>query len=130
MGATNFWGTDGQYKYLHRWIGKTAGKPDYCEQADETCKGKFEWANKSGEYLKVVTDWVRLCRSHHRRFDDAVSTHAVLRPKTQCKNGHEFTPENTRIVDTGRGRTAKRCLTCRRVKDLEYYYKRRAAYVA
>lgn len=31
--------------------------------------------------------------------------------KTHCKNGHEFTPENTRILRDGRGR---RCRACHR----------------
>lgn len=113
MGATNFWGTDGQYKYLHRWIKNQCGKAYSCEQSDNTCKGKFEWSNKSGDYLKDTSDWAQLCRSHHRRHDNAVETHAILQPKTHCKNGHKFTDENTRVVNTGRGRTAKRCLNCR-----------------
>lgn len=125
MGALNFWGTDGQYKYLHRWIGKTAGKPSYCAHCDKT-EGKFEWANKSGEYLKDVSDWLRLCRSCHRKYDDSVSTHPFLQPRTHCKYGHEFTPESSRVVDTGRGRTAKRCMICTKVKSAEYYQRRKA----
>lgn len=124
MGASNFWGTDGQYKYLHRWVSKTLGRPSQCEHC-KNVSGKFEWANKSGSYLKDVSDWLRLCRSCHRKYDNAASTHAMLQPKTHCKRGHEFTDSNTRVVDTGRGRTAKRCITCRRVSDLEAYYRRK-----
>ncbi len=121
--VSNFWGTEGQYKYLHRWIGVTAGKPQHCENADESCKGMYEWANKSGRYLKVVSDWVRLCRSHHRRHDDSVSTHAVLRPKTHCKRGHEFTQENSRVYASNP--STKRCMICQRAQWRGAYYKKK-----
>lgn len=41
------------------------------------------------------------------------------RNKTHCKNGHEFTPENTAIVQQwGRpGRTYRRCRTCNRQRS-------------
>ena len=34
--------------------------------------------------------------------------------KTHCKRGHEFSAVNTRIVNTGRGRSGRRCLACRK----------------
>lgn len=33
-------------------------------------------------------------------------------PRTHCKNGHEFTPENTSIVKSGRYKGERRCKTC------------------
>jgi hypothetical protein len=47
--------------------------------------------------------------------DDSVrhGTHPEAR-KTECKRGHEFTPENTRIEARPNGRSARRCLTCQR----------------
>lgn len=38
--------------------------------------------------------------------------------KTHCKEGHELTPENTRIVRE----TERQCRTCQRVKGLAYYH--------
>lgn len=114
MGATNFWGTDGQYKYLHRWIKNQCGKAGHCEQSDDTCKGRFEWSNKSGDYMKDTRDWAQLCRSHHRRHDNAVETHAILQPKTHCKNGHEFTDESVRVYINNAGKEFRRCFICRK----------------
>jgi hypothetical protein len=37
---------------------------------------------------------------------------AINARKTHCIRGHEFTPENTAMVNTGRGRVGRRCLTC------------------
>jgi len=43
--------------------------------------------------------------------------------RTHCRNGHEFTPENTRIVDGYR-----RCMICHRRADARYKADRRARY--
>jgi hypothetical protein len=36
--------------------------------------------------------------------------------KTHCKQGHEFTPENTRITEDG----SRVCKTCTRMRDASY----------
>lgn len=108
-----------EYQAIHRWVRKTLGKPSHCEHCDSP-KGMFEWANKSGEYLQEPDDWIRLCRSCHRKYDDAVATRPFLQPQDECKNGHKFTEDNIKLVNTGRGRVAKRCRTCFRVYDREY----------
>lgn len=46
------------------------------------------------------------------------------RQKTHCKYGHEFTPENTRVVKEGRGRN---CITCERTRALARYYRLKGA---
>lgn len=43
-------------------------------------------------------------------------------PKKECRNGHEFTPENTRIDPDG----YQRCKTCERKQSLAGYYRRKA----
>lgn len=43
--------------------------------------------------------------------------------KTHCKNGHEFTPENTRVEATG----SRRCRTCANAYSNQWYRKRRMA---
>lgn len=46
-------------------------------------------------------------------------------PRTHCKRGHRFTPENTYDNRTiGR----RQCLTCKRLKDRAYHYRRRGVY--
>lgn len=36
----------------------------------------------------------------------------IIRPRTHCRRGHEFTPENTRLKSTG-----KQCRTCQAESD-------------
>lgn len=42
-----------------------------------------------------------------------------LKRRTQCKNGHTFTPENTYLAPDGH----RNCRVCRRAYDKRYYYK-------
>lgn len=36
--------------------------------------------------------------------------------KTHCKQGHEYTPENTLYTDAGKGRKRRQCKTCKRIR--------------
>lgn len=40
--------------------------------------------------------------------------------KTHCKNGHEFTPENTRLSPRSNGKVARECRICGRAKTKRY----------
>ena len=55
----------------HLWIKRYYGKANKCENPD--CKYKnpkrYEWANMSGKYLRVISDWKQLCPSCHRKMD-------------------------------------------------------------
>jgi hypothetical protein len=42
--------------------------------------------------------------------------------KDECKHGHPFTPENTRIRRSG----ARSCIECGRIRSREYQRKKRA----
>jgi hypothetical protein len=44
--------------------------------------------------------------------------------KTHCKRGHEFNPENT-IVTDNRGHPGRRCRTCAREQNAQYYRERK-----
>ena len=44
------------------------GKPLICRNCGETEK-RIEWANKSREYKKDVTDWIELCNKCHFKYD-------------------------------------------------------------
>lgn len=57
------------YDGLHRWVKRYLGKPQECEHCNTTTAKKYEWANKSGLYLRDLTDWLRLCVSCHRKYD-------------------------------------------------------------
>lgn len=67
----NWKGDSVGYKCLHDWVKKRLGKPENC--CNPQCGHKssiFEWANKSGKYKRDIKDWIRLCRSCHRKFDN------------------------------------------------------------
>jgi hypothetical protein len=57
------------YTELHRWVRKNRVRPSACEQCGDV--GRTEWANKSHEYRRDLTDWLALCRLCHRRYDMA-----------------------------------------------------------
>ena len=49
----------------------------------------------------------------------------LRRNMTHCKRGHEFTPENTRILVRKNGSKSRECITCRKMKANERYHNRR-----
>lgn len=66
-----FWkGQDASYSAIHHWLKRMLGKPSYCKFCKKS-DGRFEWANKSHEYKRELTDWVSLCYSCHDRYDNA-----------------------------------------------------------
>ena len=59
------------YVALHSWLRRELGKPnrcDFCGRNDEN-QNIYEWANKSGYYLRELNDWMRLCKKCHNRYD-------------------------------------------------------------
>lgn len=59
-----------EYQALHQWIRKHFGSPTVCEDCGASnLKGrKIHWANKSGKYLRVRSDWKRICVKCHHAF--------------------------------------------------------------
>lgn len=60
-----------KYRGLHNWVERNLGKPDICEDCGRSgLKSHFiHWANKSGKYLRKLSDWVRLCALCHKKYD-------------------------------------------------------------
>lgn len=60
-----------KYTGLHAWVRRHLGTPDVCQQCGKSglTGRKIHWANKSGEYKREVTDWMRLCVSCHWKHD-------------------------------------------------------------
>ncbi len=58
-----------QYDALHDWVRKHLGKPSKCDFCGTTEAKRFEWANKTGEYKRELSDWLRLCKSCHVIYD-------------------------------------------------------------
>lgn len=65
------------------------------------------------QHLEPVTQRENLLRGETSQARNAAKTH--------CKFGHEFTPENTRLVARGR-----RCIACERRRANESYQRRKA----
>lgn len=63
-------GSDVSYSGLHYWVSRKLGKPAKCEQCESTDAKRYEWANKSGKYKRDLTDWIRLCASCHKTYDE------------------------------------------------------------
>lgn len=63
-------GDEVSYPALHTWVRNHKGTPQKCDHCGTTNKRKYEWANISGEYRRDLDDWVRLCTSCHRYFDN------------------------------------------------------------
>jgi len=57
------------YGSVHRWVKRIAGKPSLCEHCGAT-EGTFDWSNKTGQYLRNMDDWQRLCRKCHIKYDN------------------------------------------------------------
>lgn len=64
-------GDKASYRAKHHWMVNNFGKADKCENPD--CKylnpRRYEWANISGNYMRELDDWMKLCPSCHRRMD-------------------------------------------------------------
>lgn len=71
-GATHHaWKEKPGYLAIHAWIARQLGKPKECSKCGFASDNgrQFHWANISGEYLRDITDWVRLCVSCHFKMD-------------------------------------------------------------
>ncbi|MCR4307114.1 MAG: hypothetical protein NUV80_00980 [Candidatus Berkelbacteria bacterium] len=74
--ASGWKGDRVQYNTIHIWIRSMLGKPDTCENCGQSgLQGhQINWANKSREYKRTLTDWLRLCVKCHRAYDMGLVT--------------------------------------------------------
>lgn len=69
------------YAGIHSWIKKRIPKPDKCDHCGKLGKYVFyktgqkawtiQYANKSGDYLRDISDWIFLCSRCHGAYDSA-----------------------------------------------------------
>lgn len=66
-------GDEISYSGLHKWVSRKLGKPRCCEDCGKRClkHRQYHWANISGNYKRVITDWRRLCVTCHKTYDQA-----------------------------------------------------------
>jgi len=62
-------GKDAGYTAIHQWIRRKFGSPKKCEDCGSVTAKKFEWANISGLYKRLRSDWKRLCTKCHHKLD-------------------------------------------------------------
>jgi hypothetical protein len=74
------WGGDNvNYKALHLWVERNKGKPTRCEICGTTDPlATYEWANKSHEYHRDLSDFFGLCKPCHAEYDKKPVTQAQL----------------------------------------------------
>jgi hypothetical protein len=67
-------GGDVGYRGLHIWVNNMLGKPDTCEHCGKSglIGQRIHWANKSHQYKREISDWLRLCASCHKEYDKNV----------------------------------------------------------
>lgn len=56
------------YAGIHKWVHRKLGKANNCVHCGKT-DGKIEWANKSHEYKRELSDWLQLCKKCHIAYD-------------------------------------------------------------
>lgn len=65
---TSAWrGDEASYSAIHKWVNKHFNKPTKCKQCGND--RYIDWANVSGEYKRIESDWIPLCRSCHFYYD-------------------------------------------------------------
>ena len=67
----NWKGDDVGYQALHTWVARELGRPNMCESCGRVEDRPYfiQWANKSGKYLRELSDWIRLCARCHYHYD-------------------------------------------------------------
>lgn len=77
----NWRGEEAGYYTKHNWMTRHYGKPNICEHCYSTNSKRYEWANISGNYIRDRSDWLRLCKSCHAKFDDIGNRSWITRRK-------------------------------------------------
>jgi len=67
----NWKGDSASYYAIHQWVRRWYGAPKICEYCNkDNLTGRYiDWANKSGNYKRIRSDWIRLCKSCHKNYD-------------------------------------------------------------
>lgn len=69
--SPNWKGDDVGMGALHNWVERKLGKPRKCEHCLSEDKDIYDWSNISQQYKRKLSDWQRLCRKCHIKYDRA-----------------------------------------------------------
>ena len=72
-----------QYYSIHRWIKYHYGKADRCAISKSHLAINFNWANISGNYIKNINDWIKLCPQDHAFMDKLGYSIEMLQKREQ-----------------------------------------------
>jgi hypothetical protein len=60
---------------IHKWVRKHFGKPNKCEHCGGIFEGKkIQWASKKHKYIRIRSEWLRLCVRCHIKYDKRENT--------------------------------------------------------
>ena len=65
----NWKGDNASYHAVHAWVARHRGTPKQCEHCGTTEDREYHWANKSQQYKRELSDWIRLCVPCHSQYD-------------------------------------------------------------
>lgn len=89
-----FNGEKGTYSTKHKWLVREFGNPKKCHECGiggGYNKGKqwnIEWANISGKYRRILSDYMGLCCKCHAKFDGRVKNYncgTIAKYKKGCR---------------------------------------------
>lgn len=60
------------YRNMHRWVIKNLGLAKKCKKCgkEKTTAKSIHWANKDHKYKRNLIDWIALCASCHKIYDN------------------------------------------------------------
>ena len=85
----NWKGENVGYFALHNWVHRYKGKAKICSNCGSD--KNVQWANKSLEYKRDLSDWMELCYKCHRKYDrengwgNATRKYGFISKKSGCK---------------------------------------------
>ena len=59
-----------KYRALHQWVERWKGKSNVCEVCGTITAKKYDWANINHTYKRILEDYIRMCRSCHKKYDN------------------------------------------------------------
>lgn len=62
-------GDSASYSAKHHWVTRKLGKAQKCEICGEFSLKNYQWANRSGQYKRDLTDYFQSCIPCHKRYD-------------------------------------------------------------
>ena len=92
-------GDKASYYAKHMWILKYWGSADHCDLCHKESASRYEWANKFHNESRNREDYIQLCPSCHRLYDQ----------QDKCRKGHPYTEETTLVNIRGH----RSCLICK-----------------